>query len=419
MTKRYFGIFSIAVLVALGCGLQLANKSIAKQTFSIQATPMLVDGVRESQYKLLATDAGNDLAVPGPGSWSGTAWTDLISLYVYQTQDALYIYVDLPAYQQQTSTGEIGLAIETSADQPNIGGSVDPWQRAITFGYTSIYHNWDQTPQNSLYTRKPDWMLRGNIPGFAATDNGWTELRHWTDGRWANANINWGGLLPNQQQSSRIAYANQRGVEIMLPYADLGILADSPLHLQFFALQAGATKGAFDTLPSDNQSTNWDTATTQTNLASLPFIAPVTPTASPTSTPIFTPTPLPNLPDLRVRQVLLSPATCSSPQQLQVEIENVGPLAVVGDFKVQINQQLLTVNGLASQGEITLNAFGDPLGVQVVLLDTDDQILEWDENNNAFIAMLQPSIVCVGGENTATPTAVRPAYRVFLPTLLR
>ncbi len=268
MPKTILTALLTFVLVTL-----LALTALASGMASTPQRPdILLDGYRDSSYTLLADDPSSDLANPGPGEWPGTAWTDLTGLYIADDGVYFYVYVDLPAYAKSISSGEIGLAIDVTGDVAASGGSADPWGNAITYAYTSTHNNVGTTPITATNTILPDFIVRGNIPGISGNppddNNGWTELRSWSGTVWSGAGVNWGGIASGGQVGSHIAYVDNQGVEIAIPWADLGLPAGSTLHLEFFATQKGAAKGAFDTLPSDDQSTSWNDATIQRRLAS-------------------------------------------------------------------------------------------------------------------------------------------------------
>lgn len=204
-----------------------------------------LDGLREPAYGMpIATDPPGDLASPGPRDWVGTQWADLTALYVTHDAQYLYVYADLPAYQKSTSSGQIGLLIDVGGTPQ--GGTQDPWGNAIAFA-----HPW-----------KPDFVVRGNIPGASPSDNGWTELLRWDGSAWQGYGVNWGGIPPGGQTGTRIAYADGRGVEFRIPLSEIGASLGMTLHLQLFTTQGGSTKGAYDTVPPDSQSTGWDASTT-------------------------------------------------------------------------------------------------------------------------------------------------------------
>jgi uncharacterized repeat protein (TIGR01451 family) len=302
---------TLGTFVILVVGLALVSSLFAPLGASslFRRPAVVLDGHRDAQYTLLAEDPAGDLATnPGPGDWAGTRWTDQTALYVADDGTNLYVYVDLPQYAQNVSSGEIGLALDTTGDVPSSGGPADPWLGAVTFAYTSIYHNVGTSPVSTTSTILPDFVVRGNIPGVANNppddNNGWTELRRWDGGIWQGAGTNWGGIGVGGQVGTHVAYANNEGVEIAIPWVDLGIAPGSTVHLEFFARQKGPAKGAYDTVPSDGQSANWDDATVERHLATLaggplPTATPGGPTATstvlPTVTPTYTPGPPPTI----------------------------------------------------------------------------------------------------------------------------
>jgi hypothetical protein len=219
-----------------------------------------LDGVRDADYVQVASDPSGDLASgPGPGDWNGTWWTDLTNLYVAADATTLYVYADLPVYTSTLSSGQIGLVLDVD-DKINSGDTSDPWANAITFDYRNV--DGAATPGQML----PDYVIRGNVPN----DGGWTELRNWNGSEWEGSGTNWGGISGGQI-GAHIAYSDTQGVEFAIPLADIGDPDPVSVHLQLFATQSGGTKGAFDTVPSDSQSTGWDDPTTQHHLVSVPL----------------------------------------------------------------------------------------------------------------------------------------------------
>ena len=298
--KHLQSAFAIALIAFLA--FSSVASGIAQRAAQPAVPDIYLDGIRDAGYTLLAIDPGGDLANPGPGGWEGTFWTDQTALYVADDGSNLYIYLDLPDYSKALSSGEIGLALDTTGDVPGSGGAADPWGNAITHAYDSVNHNVGSTPVDTANIILPDVIVRGNIPGRPNNppddNNGWTELRLWNGSAWTGAGANWGGIAPGGQIGTHIAYADNEGVELKISWAELGLPPGSTVNLEFFATQKSATKGAYDTVPSDDQVTNWDDATTQTNLATFEgsFIPPTstntfTPGPGPTST--FTPGPGP------------------------------------------------------------------------------------------------------------------------------
>ncbi len=267
--------------------------------------PIVLDGICDDiAYTLLAQDL-TDLSNPGPGEFAGTQWAEFTALYAADDGTYFYVCAPLPNYRQTESTGEIGLAIDTTGDVPDSGGTADPWQNPIAFAYNSVNNNVGQTPTSTNNLIYPDVIIRGNLPTLASAppshdpNNGWTELRAWNGSQWTGASVNWGGIPQGSQVGSRIAYAHTQGVELSIPWADLGVTPGSQLNLEFYATQkqspAGGSpwiKGAYDTVPDDDQIVGWDDATTQQNLASYPP-GPPPPTATPGPSPTPTSTPEP------------------------------------------------------------------------------------------------------------------------------
>ncbi len=255
MYKLFFSVLVGFMLLALVGWLLTA--SAAPQDEDV----IVLDGVRDSAYTAIAFDPIGDLADPGPGGWTGTQWTDLSTLYVAANATTLYVYVDTPNLNNVDSTGQIGLVLEVDG-QPNSGGAGDPWGNAITFAFSNV----DGFPADNPLL--PDYAIRGNI--YGPSDNGWTELRTW-NGDWnTGAGVNWGGINGNPI-GTNIAYGVGQGIEFAIPLADIGNPDPAAVRMQFFTTQSGASKGAYDTLPSDDQSTGWDDPTAQANLVSIPL----------------------------------------------------------------------------------------------------------------------------------------------------
>jgi hypothetical protein len=211
---------------------------------------LLLDGVRDAEYgAAIALDVSGDLASPGPGDFGPTQWTDLTALYAYNTLNTLWVYVDLPAYSG-TSVGQFGLTIDVNGTA--VGGSSDPWLNAITFAQSAL----------------PDFCIRGDIKTIPA--DGWTELRTWNGSSWSGGGTDWGGLSGvDGLVGTKVAYANGNGLELMIPLTDIGASPGNILGLEMFTTQSSGTKGAFDTVPNDDQSSDWYVATTEHN--DVPF----------------------------------------------------------------------------------------------------------------------------------------------------
>ncbi|MGC9397546.1 MAG: alpha-amylase family glycosyl hydrolase [Anaerolineae bacterium] len=223
-----------------------------------------------TQYQLvsvpLATDPEGDLASPGPADWSGTTWTDVHRLHVWADHANLHLFIPMPNYDTSNSTGQIGMTINTKSG----GGAGDPWGNAITAAYTTTWQNLGYTPVVTTNTLLPDYYIRGNI--YSSSDNGWTELRTWNGSNWdTGGGIDWGGIGNTgspSQPNSKVAWSDGEGLRLTIPFADIGVSAGDTVDLEFFGTQGGGGKGAYDTVPGDDQSTGWDDATTQKVYAS-------------------------------------------------------------------------------------------------------------------------------------------------------
>lgn len=216
---------------------------------------LILDGIRDAGYgSAIATDASGDLASPGPADWSGTTWCDVTSLYAHNSMSTLYIYLDLSNYSQANSSGSFGLTIDRNNTAG--GGTTDPWGNAITLSHPNL----------------PDFLIRGNTVGSGGGDNGWTELRSWDGFDWDDGTgVNWGGIT-NGQTGTHVAWNDGSGLEFAIPLADLGLNPGDTINLQFWSTQTGGTKGAYDTVTTDDQSTGWDDPTTQVNSTSFTII---------------------------------------------------------------------------------------------------------------------------------------------------
>ncbi|MCC7359125.1 MAG: hypothetical protein IT317_06595 [Anaerolineales bacterium] len=238
---------------------------------SVTPAAITLDGQRDASYVLLAVDPTADLDSDFSGT-AGYAWADLTALYAVTDTANLYIYVDLPAYSNDLSTGQYALAIDATGDTQNSGGTSDPRGHLVTFAYTATQVNSGTVPVASTNIVLPDFVIRGNVPGPASADNGYAELRTWNGATWTGMGTNWGGIWGTALVSERIAYANGNGLEFSIPYADLGLSPTVRLNLQFISLLHYVNDmyntGAIDTVPTDDQAVGWGDDTTQRSLAS-------------------------------------------------------------------------------------------------------------------------------------------------------
>ena len=271
--SRYRSLLALSAAIgALALTLVLFSSPLP-----VRGATVTLDGLPDPAYgPALAADPRGDLA-SGPRDWNGTHWTDVISLYVTNDGQKLYVFVPLYAYTRTQSSGSFGLVVATGRFTAT-GGTPprDPWNNDIRFAYTATHANVGGTPVPLPYRIIPDFVIRGNIVGQFTNDNGWTELRRWNGTDYSTgAGTNWGGIPSGGMVGSRVAFADGSGVEFAIPFADLGIspTPGTPIHLQFYATQTGDSKGAYDTVPADDQSTGWDDSTTQRFLATY-ILAP-------------------------------------------------------------------------------------------------------------------------------------------------
>lgn len=231
----------------------LALVSTAMLATALPASAVVIDGVADAEYgPAIATDPAGDLASPGPADWNGVAWSDMTALRVTTDATNLYIHVTMPGYDLAVSEGRFGIAIDVG--NTATGGTSDPWGGAVTFAHTNL----------------PDFVVRGNVP----KSDGWTELRSWNGSDFGDgAGVNFGGVDPATGLGSNVAWADGNGLEVQIPLATLGAGPGTAINLLVFGNQDGGGKGAYDTVPTDDQSTGWDDATT--HVAYATYIVPV------------------------------------------------------------------------------------------------------------------------------------------------
>ncbi len=242
----------------------IAPGAVAPLPVRAEPGTVVLDGVRDASYVRIASDPAGDLN--GPNGWEGTHWTDLTDLYVTADATNLYVYATLYAYTPTVSSGQIGLVLDVDGN-PNSGGTSDPWGNAIAFAYNKVDN---MAPPAKVL---PDFVIRGNLAnGREGGDNGWTEFRTWNGTDWEGSGDNWGGISSGTSMSgTHIAYGAGQGVEFSISLASINNPNPADVHLQLFTTQSGTSKGAYDTVPSDDQSSGWDDATTETKLVSVPL----------------------------------------------------------------------------------------------------------------------------------------------------
>ncbi len=274
--RRFFPLFCSA----LG-GLCLIGLLFLVLTMPAWSETATLDGQGDAVYgPPLATDP--DDLVAAIQAVATTCWTEVYSLYVTNDTRHLYVFVPLPDYVSTAgsgSTGSFGLVIASGVFTAS-GGTApkDPWGNDITLAYTATQANAGSTPILLPYRIIPDAIIRGNIVGkdcCGYSDNGWTELRRWNGSNYdTGGGSNWGGLSGGALIGTHVALADHQGVEFAIPWSDLGIAYQGgrSIYLQFWTTQSGSVKGAYDTVPNDDQSTGWDDPTVQRFLATFTLI---------------------------------------------------------------------------------------------------------------------------------------------------
>ena len=228
---------------------------------------LVLDGLRDNGYQLLAQDPAGDLAAGFVAP--ATNWADLTNLYVTTDTASLWVYADLPNFNS-SSVGQFGLAIDTNG-LADSGGVNAPLTSSITFAYTSTYNNVGRSPIYTTSRLLPDVVIHGNLYSGAMSPAGWTELNHWTGSAWDAVGVNWGGITQTMT-GTHVGFAFGRGLELSIPYADLGIWPTSTVHLEFYSIGPqviGSQSGAVDTVPPDDQAPADHVATTQRRLATF------------------------------------------------------------------------------------------------------------------------------------------------------
>ncbi len=244
-----------------------------KSAALVSPATLTLDGLRDDGYRLLAQDPTGDLASVFSSS-TDTNWADLTNLYVTTDTTHLWVYVDLPQYGIQ-STGEFALAVDTDGVAVS-GSSSGPNPNAITFAYTSTRNNVGATPVLTTNILLPDVLVHGYLgqPSNGRT-NRWVELNRWTGAAWEGSGVNWGGVTTTMI-GEHVGFAYGHGAEFSIPYSDLGVPPTTTLHLEFITSGPNGVgpnlSGAWDTVPSDDQSLQQYQSSTLRRLATFDLL---------------------------------------------------------------------------------------------------------------------------------------------------
>ena len=363
-----------------------------------QPNTIVLDGLRDAAYVLLAEDDANDLPVGEPRY----AWADLRRLYVATDTENLYAYVDLPQYNLQSAAGELGLAVVVT-DTAAAGPRADPLvTRAakITYAYADAVEGLC-APASLPAVVHPDVLFRGYVYGTADVDNiSNGHLARFTGGGtdWVMTDSNWGGLTT--PAADHIAYEAGEGLEFSIPWTDLGLEGPASLSLSFFTTAAGLAPGILDVLPPDAAATAAVTPTILSQLAALTL-------------------PLPAPASARLGCSLLSAAEDDGPAQVTAQLTTVLTQTVY----VSYTTAALTA-GLADFTPVTGTLTFAPGSTRQTFAVpiTNDSLPEAGEN--FLVALSTPVGLSLASPATMTVTILDddsglPGGRLFVPIVLR
>jgi len=364
--------------------------------------PTVLDGLRDPGYVLLAQDPTGDLASPF-ASDPRFSWADLSNLYVTTDTTHLWVYVDLPGFNDADSIGEFGLAIDTDG-LAGSGATKDPRQNAISYAYDSTYNNVGVPPMAAPQFLLPDAVIRGRLySSKSQAPQGWTELDRWYADAWHGLGVNWGGVT-GDPIGSHIAFSWGHGLELSIPFADLGVPPTQTLHLEFYATGQfifGHQQGAWDTIPSDAQAATDNAATIEQHLATVSLSAPLfQPSLSFASASFSTTEAAGTIPIT----ITLSP---TSTQLVSVVLRTANGTADVTDY-VPISQTVTFAAGQAAS-LVSVHVLTD------TLVEPDETVsLSLSQPVNAQLAPPSTAILTIRDSPPSTPWR-----RLFLPFIRR
>jgi hypothetical protein len=241
----------------------LGGSPVSRPARAAATLAALLDGERDASYVLLAEDAARDLPpeLSAQPEYAKYAWMDLTRLYATSDASTLYIYADLADYSFLQSSGQLGLAVDTTPDIAADGGLQDPWNVLIAYTYTTALSSAGEGSVVLNPPHHPDKVIRGNIAGprgFPGDINdGFTALCVWDGNAWQNVAVDWGGLLvPGANRiGEHIAYADWQGVELAVPLSDLGVQPGQAVGLSLYTTSAVLpVSGAADAVPGGEES---------------------------------------------------------------------------------------------------------------------------------------------------------------------
>jgi hypothetical protein len=217
--------------------LLLAALGVAAPASAFVPQTIVLDGTNDFDPGNLLDDDRNDTQ---QGCSPAALPMDLGRVYV--TNDNNYVYFGIEFSKTCYCDMNLGLSIDVNSAG---GGTTDPFGRKI--GWTNLAF-------------KPDWVVYDVTPTNCNTFN-YEILYKDSLGTWYNrsqyVNPSWGS------GSNGLGIADGDNFkEIRLPLSVLGASVGTPLRLEFWVTQEGATKGPLDALCSDNVQMSRATTTT-------------------------------------------------------------------------------------------------------------------------------------------------------------
>jgi hypothetical protein len=204
-----------------------AGLALAAPALAFVPQTIVLDGVNDFDPGNLLDDDRNDTQ---QGCSPAALPMDLGRVYV--TNDNNYVYFGIEFSKTCYCDMNLGLSIDVNSAG---GGTTDPFGRKI--GWTNVAF-------------KPDWVVYDVTPTNCNTFN-YEILYKDSLGTWYNrsqyVNPSWGS------GSNGLGIADGDNFkEVRLPLSVLGASVGTPLRLEFWVTQEGATKGPLDALCSDN-----------------------------------------------------------------------------------------------------------------------------------------------------------------------
>jgi len=194
-----------------------------------------------------------------------------------------------------------------------------------------------------------------------------------------------------------VGFAFGHGIELSIPYADLGISPTSTVHLEFLTLgpkTLGAPTGALDTVPDDAQAPALHMPTTQRRLATLNAARPLNTPRLAFSSPGYA------VSEAQGSAPITITLSTTSTKTISFTLASAGGTAGLADY-VPISQVLSISPGLAAR-VVNLHIFTDTVS------EPDETVL---------LSLGQPVNAQLGLPVTATLTIHDSPWSGLLPKL--